>query len=154
MNPVDYFNSLFTPKMKRYLATILEKATVITRPVQGYQDGDNLVTKFQNAYLSIGNALTMANEAYSQTSFRFAGNNRFSYVAYDMITRMSNLLSKVKKVEAQERGTKYLIDNYGQYDFFRNQETGEWYNTWLQQWFEKDEHGEYTIRENFKILNM
>ena len=154
MNPVDYFNSLFTPKMKRYLATILEKATVITRPVQGYQDGDNLVTKFQNAYLSIGNALTMANEAYSQTSFRFAGNNRFSYVAYDMITRMSNLLSKVKTVEAQERGTKYLIDNYGQYDFFRNQETGEWYNTWLQQWFEKDEHGEYTIRENFKILNM
>ena len=154
MNPVDYFNSLFTPKMKRYLATILEKATVITRPVQGYQDGDDLVTKFQNAYLSIGNALTMANEAYSQTSFRFAGNNRFSYVAYDMITRMSNLLSKVKTVEAQERGTKYLIDNYGQYDFFRNQETGEWYNTWLQQWFEKDEHGEYTIRENFKILNM
>lgn len=154
MNPVDYFNSLFTPKMKRYLATILEKATVITRPVQGYQDGDTLVTKFQNAYLSIGNALTMANEAYSQTSFRFAGNNRFSYVAYDMITRMSNLLSKVKTVEAQERGTKYLIDNYGQYDFFRNQETGEWYNTWLQQWFEKDEHGEYTIRENFKILNM
>lgn len=154
MNPVDYFNSLFTPKMKRYLATILEKATVITRPVQGYQDGDNLVTKFQNAYLSIGNALTMANEAYSQTSFRFAGNNRFSYVAYDMITRMSNLLSKVKTVEAQERGTKYLIDNYGQYDFFRNQETGEWCNTWLQQWFEKDEHGEYTIRENFKILNM
>lgn len=154
MNPVDYFNSLFTPKMKRYLATILEKATIITRPVQGYQDGDNLVTKFQNAYLSIGNALTMANEAYSQTSFRFAGNNRFSYVAYDMITRMSNLLSKVKTVEAQERGTKYLIDNYGQYDFFRNQETGEWYNTWLQQWFEKDEHGEYTIRENFKILNM
>lgn len=154
MNPVDYFNSLFTPKMKRYLATILEKATVITRPVQGYQDGDDLVTKFQNAYLSIGNALTMANEAYSQTSFRFAGNNRFSYVAYDMITRMSNLLSKVKIVEAQERGTKYLIDNYGQYDFFRNQETGEWYNTWLQQWFEKDEHGEYTIRENFKILNM
>lgn len=154
MNPVEYFNSLFTSKMKRYLATILEKATVITRPVQGYQDGDNLVTKFQNAYLSIGNALTMANEAYSQTSFRFAGNNRFSYVAYDMITRMSNLLSKVKTVEAQERGTKYLIDNYGQYDFFRNQETGEWYNTWLQQWFEKDEHGEYTIRENFKILNM
>lgn len=154
MNPVDYFNSLFTPKMKRYLATILEKATVITRPVQGYQDGDNLVDKFQNAYLSIGNALTMANEAYSQTSFRFAGNNRFSYVAYDMITRMSNLLSKVKTVEAQERGTKYLIDNYGQYDFFRNQETREWYNTWLQQWFEKDEHGEYTIRENFKILNM
>lgn len=154
MNPVDYFNSLFTPKMKRYLATILEKATVITRPVQGYQDGDTLVTKFQNAYLSIGNALTMANEAYSQTSFRFAGNNRFSYIAYDMITRMSNLLSKVKTVEAQERGTKYLIDNYGQYDFFRNQETGEWYNTWLQQWFEKDEHGEYTIRENFKILNM
>ena len=154
MNPVDYFNSLFTPKMKRYLATILEKATVITRPVQGYQDGDNLAIKFQNAYLSIGNALTMANEAYSQTSFRFAGNNRFSYVAYDMITRMSNLLSKVKTVEAQERGTKYLIDNYGQYDFFRNQETGEWYNTWLQQWFEKDEHGEYTIRENFKILNM
>lgn len=154
MNPVDYFNSLFTPKMKRYLATILEKATVITRPVQGYQDGDNLVDKFKNAYLSIGNALTMANEAYSHTSFRFAGNNRFSYVAYDMITRMSNLLSKVKTVEAQERGTKYLIDNYGQYDFFRNQETGEWYNTWLQQWFEKDEHGEYTIRENFKILNM
>lgn len=154
MNPVDYFNSLFTPKMKRYLATILEKATVITRPVQGYQDGDTLVTKFKNAYLSIGNALTMANEAYSHTSFRFAGNNRFSYVAYDMITRMSNLLSKVKTVEAQERGTKYLIDNYGQYDFFRNQETGEWYNTWLQQWFEKDEHGEYTIRENFKILNM
>lgn len=154
MNPVDYFNSLFTSKMKRYLATILEKATVITRPVQGYQDGDNLVDKFQNAYLSIGNALTMANEAYSQTSFRFASNNRFSYVAYDMITRMSNLLSKVKTIEAQERGTRYLIDNYGQYDFFRNQETGEWYNTWLQQWFEKDEHGEYTIRENFKILNM
>ena len=154
MNPVDYFNSLFTSKMKRYLATILEKATVITRPVQGYQDGDNLVTKFQNAYLSISNALTMANEAYSQTSFRFASNNRFSYVAYDMITRMSNLLSKVKTIEAQERGTKYLMDNYGQYDFFRNQETGEWYNTWLQQWFEKDEHGEYTIRENFKILNM
>ena len=153
-NPVDYFNSLFTPKMRRYLSTILEKATVITRPKQGYQSGDNLVIKFQNSYLSIGNALTMANEAYSQTSFRFNNNTRFSYVAYDMITRMSNLLSKTSTDEAVARGTKYLEDNYGQYDFFRDQKTGEWNNVWLQQWFEQDEHGEYTIRENFKILNM
>ena len=153
-NPVDYFNSLFTPKMRRYLSTILEKATVITRPKQGYQNGDNLVIKFQNSYLSIGNALTMANEAYSQTSFRFNNNTRFSYVAYDMITRMSNLLSKTSTDEAIARGTKYLEDNYGQYDFFRDQKTGEWNNVWLQQWFEQDEHGEYTIRENFKILNM
>lgn len=153
-NPVDYFNSLFTPKMRRYLSTILEKATVITRPKQGYQSGDNLVIKFQNSYLSIGNALTMANEAYSQTSFRFNNNTRFSYVAYDMITRMSNLLSKTSTDEAIARGTKYLEDNYGQYDFFRDQKTGEWNNVWLQQWFEQDEHGEYTIRENFKILNM
>ena len=153
-NPVDYFNSLFTPKMRKYLSTILEKATVITRPKQGYQNGDNLVIKFQNSYLSIGNALTMANEAYSQTSFRFNNNTRFSYVAYDMITRMSNLLSKTSTDEAVARGTKYLEDNYGQYDFFRDQKTGEWNNVWLQQWFEQDEHGEYTIRENFKILNM
>ena len=153
-NPVDYFNSLFTPKMRRYLSTILEKATVITRPKQGYQSGDNLVIKFQNSYLSIGNALTMANEAYSQTSFRFNNNTRFSYVAYDMITRMSNLLGKTSTDEAVARGTKYLEDNYGQYDFFRDQKTGEWNNVWLQQWFEQDEHGEYTIRENFKILNM
>lgn len=153
-NPVEYFNSLFTPKMRRYLSTILEKATVITRPKQGYQNGDNLVIKFQNSYLSIGNALTMANEAYSQTSFRFNNNTRFSYVAYDMITRMSNLLSKTSTDEAVARGTKYLEDNYGQYDFFRDQKTGEWNNVWLQQWFEQDEHGEYTIRENFKILNM
>ena len=153
-NPVDYFNSLFTPKMKRYLSTILEKATVITRPKQGYQNGDNLVLKFQNSYLSIGNALTMANEAYSQTSFRFNNNTRFSYTAYDMITRMSNLLSKTSTDEAVARGTKYLEDNYGQYDFFRDQKTKEWNNVWLQQWFEQDEHGEYTIRNNFKILNM
>lgn len=153
-NPVEYFNSLFTPKMRRYLSTILEKATVITRPKQGYQNGDNLVIKFQSSYLSIGNALTMANEAYSQTSFRFNNNTRFSYVAYDMITRMSNLLSKTSTDEAVARGTKYLEDNYGQYDFFRDQKTGEWNNVWLQQWFEQDEHGEYTIRENFKILNM
>ena len=153
-NPVDYFNSLFTPKMRRYLSTILEKATVITRPKQGYQNGDNLVLKFQNSYLSIGNALTMANEAYSQTSFRFNNNTRFSYIAYDMITRMSNLLSKTSTDEAIARGTKYLEDNYGQYDFFRDQKTGEWNNVWLQQWFEQDEHGEYTIRNNFKILNM
>ena len=153
-NPVDYFNSLFTPKMRRYLSTILEKATVITRPKQGYQNGDNLVLKFQNSYLSIGNALTMANEAYSQTSFRFNNNTRFSYIAYDMITRMSNLLSKTSTDEAIARGNKYLEDNYGQYDFFRDQKTGEWNNVWLQQWFEQDEHGEYTIRNNFKILNM
>lgn len=153
-NPVEYFNSLFTPKMRRYLSTILEKATVITRPKQGYQNGDNLVLKFQNSYLSIGNALTMANEAYSQTSFRFNNNTRFSYIAYDMITRMSNLLSKTSTDEAIARGTKYLEDNYGQYDFFRDQKTGEWNNVWLQQWFEQDEHGEYTIRNNFKILNM
>ena len=153
-NPVDYFNNLFTPKMRRYLSTILEKATVITRPKQGYQNGDNLVLKFQNSYLSIGNALTMANEAYSQTSFRFNNNTRFSYIAYDMITRMSNLLSKTSTDEAIARGTKYLEDNYGQYDFFRDQKTGEWNNVWLQQWFEQDEHGEYTIRNNFKILNM
>lgn len=151
---VDYFNSLFTTRMRSNLNNILTRATIISAPSKGYQDKDDLVTKFQTSYLSIGNSLTLANEAYSQTSFRFSGNNRFSYVAYNMITRTVNTLNKTNTQEGIIRGTKFLDENYGNFDFFRNQNTKEWYNTWLQQLYEPGDAGDYSIRKNFKILYM
>lgn len=154
MTPVEYFNSLFTKDMKNRIKNILEMAIIITRPTLGYQAKDNLVKKFQNAYLAIGSALTIASEGYSQNVFRFAGNTMNSYTAYDYITRMTNLLQKVDSKEAIERGTQWLQENFGQYDFFRNQKTGEWYNTWAQQLYEEGDFGDYSIRKNFKILNL
>jgi hypothetical protein len=149
---IDYFNTLFTTKMRSNISNILTRANIITAPSKGYQANDNLVTKFQTSYLSIGNSLTLANEAYSQTSFRFSGNSRFSYVAYNMITRTVNTLNKTDTEEGIMRGTQFLDDNYGNFDFFRNQNTKEWYNTWLKQLYEPGDAGDYSIRKNFKIL--
>lgn len=157
MTPMEAFNSIITTKTRRALTSILEAVDLMVSSYSGIGHGgtinENIVQSYQNQYLKIGNALKMANEGYSETSFRFAGNSRYSYIAYDFITRMSNLLTKTDTKEAWDRGTKYIDDNYGQYDFFRMQNKkdstkGEWYNTWAQQLHDIEE-----IRREFKISN-
>lgn len=152
MTPMEAFNSIIDFKTRKALTSILEAVDLMVSSHSGIGHGgttnSNIVSAYQNQYLKIGNALKMANEGYSETSFRFAGNSRFSYTAYDFITRMSNLLSNTSSKEAWDRGTKYIDDNYGQYDFFRDPITGEWYNTWAQQL-----HDSPIIRAEFKITN-
>lgn len=152
MQPIEAFNSIITDKMRKNISSILEAAEVITSPAYGINASSseiNVVTVYQSQYLIIGNALSLVNEGYSESSFRFAGNSRFSYTAYNFITRMSNLITKTDTQEQWDRGTQYLYDKYGQYDFFKNQRTEEWYNIWLQQLYEDSE-----IRKEFKIFNV
>ena len=72
------------------IRAIVEAARTITNQKEGetggFHEGDDLVSKFQSSYLKIGNALSMASEAYTLSTFRAPdGTDRFTYAAPDFI---------------------------------------------------------------------
>lgn len=152
LSELELLEGLFTKEQREKIGNIIQAVINITRKDKGFQPGDHLVDKFQSSYLMIGSALTLASEAYTMASWRYGSQSRFSYASPDFISTFTGTISDVKNIE---HGTEYIYENYGKFNFFRNPETGEWYNTWLQMLYEEDaEHGDYEIRKNLKYINI
>ena len=138
------------------IRAIVEAARTITNQKEGetggFHEGDDLVSKFQSSYLKIGNALSMASEAYTLSTFRAPdGTDRFTYAAPDFIADFVNSITS----EDRESGSNYIEQNYGRFDFFKDQVTGEWNNTLLGMLFYPDpQTGKYNVRDNFEYINM
>lgn len=154
VSPLDIMERYFTPTHMRNIDRIIQAAINITREGRGensgYHKGDHLVTKFQSSYLMIANSLTLASEGYTQASFMFAGNSRFTYVAPDFI---SELVGNISNMDDIEGGTQYIMENYGRFDWFRDYK-GNWNNTLLEMLFESGKEGDYATRRNFEYYNV
>lgn len=149
---LEALESIFTKEIQKKIANVLEAALNITRDNdKGFNPGDHLISKFQSAYLMIGSSLSIASESYTQASFRYGAQTRFSYASPDFISTFVGIISDVENAEV---GTEYIQENYGRFDFFRNPTTGEWGNTWLEWLMNPGDNGAYTVRENLEYLNI
>ena len=149
---LEALESVFTKEIQKKISNILEAAVNITRDNEkGFNPGDHLISKFQSSYLMIGSALSIVSESYSQASFRYGAQSRFSYASPDFISTFVGIISDIENPEV---GTEYIQENYGRFDFFRNPITGEWGNTWLKWLMEPGDNGIYTVRENLEYLNI
>lgn len=147
--PLDDMEKLFTPDQMNKVRSILLAAQTIVHPEYGFKKGGNLVNDLKSSYMKIGNALTIASEGYSMSSFYHDGNQRFSYSAPDFISTLTGIMSSVATQEDIEYGTAYMENNYGQYDFFRDPQTKEWLSPWMEDLVE-----DMDVRENFSYLNV
>ena len=115
-----------------------------------FQKGDDLVTKFQQAYLMIGSALNLATEGYTGLTFRHNGSTHSSYAAPDFI---SDLVDIISNTENEEEATRWIENKYGQYEFYKNQKTGKWKNKLLELFMTKVGDS-YPYRKSFQYINM
>lgn len=148
---LEVFETFFTKDQQKRINDIIGSIITITKPEKGFLPGDHLIDKFQSAYLQIGSSLTLASEAYTLATFRYGTQSRFSFAAPDFI---SIFIGTISNMEDIEYGTKYIEENYGQFDFFRNQRTKEWYNTWMEYLYTPGSNGDYSARKNLEYINI
>lgn len=135
------------------LISVLESINTIVnqRSDKKFQSGDYLLTKFQNVYLKLGSALTLASDGYTAMTFRHNGSMRSSYAAPDFI---SDLVGIISNTDSIEEANEWLENNYGKFDFFKDPVTKEWMNTWLKDFFDPGPDGDYPFRKNFEYINI
>ena len=120
---LEILESIFTKDIQNKINNILQAAMTITKSGEkGFNPGDHLLSKFQSAYLSIGSSLTIASESYTQASFRYGDQSRFSYASPDFISSFVGIVSNTDNVNT---GTEYIEENYGRFNFFKDPVTGE-----------------------------
>ena len=124
-----------------------------------FREGVHLINAFQSNYIQIGTSLALATEGYTAMTFRHNGKTRATYAAPDFISELVGHIKddskSVDDVTGEEIYTaeEWLFENYGRYDFYRNQETGEWTNSWLENFFVQ-ESGQFPFRKAFEYMNI
>ena len=150
---LDDIAEYISPEQVTRLIAILNSIKIIVNQSSAYRyaPGVHLITQFQGAYLAIGNALSLAADGYTAMTFRHMDSSRATYAAPDFI---SDLVGIISNMESREEADRWIEQNYGQYDFFRKPSTGEWLNSWLENFFYQDSDGNYPFRENFEYINI
>lgn len=148
-NSLDMMEEYFTPEQISKVRNILIAAKNITHKEYGFKKGGNLINDFKSSYLMIANALAIASDGYSMSSFFHDGNQRFSYSAPDFISTMVASISDTESDDDIKYGTEYIQENFGKYDLYRNPKTGEWMSPWLEDFFTN-----LTVRKNFSTVNV
>ena len=86
----------------------------------------------------------ITDESYMQ-SFYDAANRKTKY-SYSADNYLMKKFRGVCMGSLEER-RKYIDENFGKYEWFKNQSTGEWRNKWLEFWYnEKGNHSELPYR--------
>lgn len=143
---------LSSKQVSRLINILVSVETIVNQKSnQRLQPGDNLVKKYENAYLSLGNNLGVVSEGYTAMTFRHNGTMRASYTAPDFI---SDLTGIIQDVDNKEQADIWIEENYGQFDFFRDSKTKRWKNSWLENFFDEGPGGDYPYRRNFQYINI
>ena len=121
----------------------------------GLSSTSQLTDRMQSQYLVIGKSISQTSEGFSGMTFRFGDKTMATYAAPDFISDLVANINNMNREEAEA----YIEKNYGQYDFFKNQQTKKWLNKWLENFFyeNKDPNTEaerFPFRRAFKYLNI
>ena len=147
----DLEEHISNDQVSRLITVLTNIENIVSQTRQDrYQSGDHLVTKFQGYYINLGGALALDSDGYTAMTFRHNGAMRSSYAAPDFI---SDLVGIISNTDNAEDATEWIEQNYGQYDFYKDPITGEWYNSWLED-FMTVEDGEYIFRSQFDYINV
>lgn len=92
----------------------------------------HLVDYFSNYYNKITAIVAKVTELDHSSTFRQGGNSYPSYAAPNYIeTTFRKLIHPTKRVA-------YILENFGKYQWFRDQNSGVWRNQWLD-WLDNDQ---------------
>lgn len=93
--------------------------------VQDMPESSHLITYFSDDYRTIAEEIGLVSELDNVQSFRNGDKTYYSYSAPNYLDTM------FKTFKDDERRPSYLQDQFGKYDWFKNQQTGEWMSEWL-----------------------
>ncbi len=133
------------------LIKALESIEII---VSKYDEGMNLVSNLQAAYLRLASALTLVADGYTSMTFRHGDTTRATYAAPDFISDLVDIIHNTDNIEA---ANAWIEENYGKYDFFKNQSlvNAPWLNQWLEDFFYTPDNGAtYPYRDGFEYINL
>lgn len=113
----EMWDAIWPPLIRQKIHTILQGMQILSKTLT---TESNLINDFRGVYVSMGSALLGITDDYTQASFYFDGNQRFSYTNPDKISQFIGIVSKTSTEEEIEEGTRYLENNYIDYTFFKD----------------------------------
>ena len=120
MYDLDSVDKVWPKSMRDKIYSIVDSLRNITKQDTGLKADSNLINDFRSTYLRVGHSLLGISEGYTQASFYFDGNQRFSYTHPDAISRLISTVSDISTSESIEKGTNFLQEHYLKFDFFKN----------------------------------
>lgn len=106
--------------------------------IEGMPEGAHLIETFSNDYNTIAQEVGLVSELDNVQSVRIAGNMRYSYSAPNYLGTMFKIF------KSDERRDAYLQNQFGKYNWFKSQSTGQWRSEWLRL-IESDEDVRYQM---------
>lgn len=117
---LDDVDKVWSKDVRNKVYNVVDSLRNITKQDTGLKANSNLINDFRSTYLRIGHSLLGISEGYTQASFYFDGNQRFSYTHPDAISRLVSTISDISTPEAVDKGTRFLQEHYLKFDFFKN----------------------------------
>lgn len=116
-------------KSKNGVVNLEKVANAMRNIFEGIEDmPDNLhlINAFSNDYTTIAQEVGLVSELDNIQSFRIADKTYYSYSAPNYLDTMFKIF------KSDERRGTYLQEQFGKYNWFKNQRTGQWRSEWLR----------------------
>lgn len=94
--------------------------------IEGMSKDDHLIEAFSDDYNTIAQEVGLVSELDNVQSFRIEDKTYYSYSAPNYLDTM------FKTFKSDERRDAYLQKQFGKYDWFKSQRTGQWRSEWLR----------------------
>lgn len=107
------------------LGKVVNAMRNIFEGVEDMPEGSHLINYFAEDYNTIAQEVGLVSELDNVQSFRNGDKTYYSYSAPNYLDTMFKIFKDDSRRDA------YLQDQYGKYDWFKDQHTGEWNSEWL-----------------------
>lgn len=94
--------------------------------IDGMPENDHLIEAFSDDYNTIAQEVGLVSELDNIQSFRNGDKTYYSYSAPNYLDTMFKIF------KSDERRDAYLQEQFGKYNWFKNQRTGQWRSEWLR----------------------
>jgi hypothetical protein len=90
---------------------------------------DNLTTDYGTQYRRLAKLLVSGEESDIVSAVRESDKTRYAHI---VPSYFGKLVKNLKATYGQQAFQEYIQKEYGQYDWFKDQRTGEWNNLWIE----------------------
>ena len=94
--------------------------------IENMPDNSHLIDAFSDDYNTIAQEVGLVSELDNIQSFRNGDKTYYSYSAPNYVDTMFKIF------KSDERRDAYLQEQFGKYNWFKNQRTGQWRSEWLR----------------------